>query len=140
MESRKARLRALAKLCEEAGPEDGIDPRVIRRGASRKKKHSKTPQLAKQAEVAIQMVLSASADPLLRQLVVVRVEPATRNGNLLVVLGPGGSAEDLEEAEVIEALQRADGRLRGAVAGDIHRKRVPNLAYAFAPGLGGTDE
>jgi len=133
MESSQSRLRAIAKLCDARGPEDGVDPRHISRGSSRKKTHKKTSQLCKQAQVTMQMVLSASEDLALRGLTVVDVEPAASKGNLLVVLKQGEQEEELTETEVLEALARATGVLRGAVAEAIHRKRVPNLAYAFIP-------
>ena len=140
MESSHARLRAIAKLCDRTGPEDGVDPRHSSRGSSRKKKSRKIPQLCKQAELTIQMVLSASGDSVLRALTVVDVEPTTSKGNLLVVLKSGEHQEESTEAETREALARATGVLRGAVAEAIHRKRAPNLAYAIISAHGWRDE
>jgi len=135
MTSREARLRAIASSCDELGPEDGVNPRLQRRGSSRKKKHEKTPQLCRQVEETLQLVLSDTSDPVLRELVVARVEPGPGDGNLLVLV-TAARTSDVTGEEAMEALTRAAGVLRGAVAASIHRKRTPAIGYAFVPPSG----
>lgn len=138
MTSRKASLRAIASLCDEIGPEDGIDPRLLARGSSRKskKEHRKTLQLRRQAEVAIQLVLDELGDDGLQGLAVTRVETDTNAGRLIVLLRPTSAESTTHEVEALEALARASGVLRSAVAFAIHRKRAPILTFRLVPWQG----
>ena len=76
MNSRKISLRAIAALCDEVGPEDGVDPRQVRRTPHRRKKDKKAKQVSRQAEMTVQLTLGALLDEALEDLRVVRVEPA----------------------------------------------------------------
>lgn len=130
-------MKEIASLVDEIGPGDGVDPRHSRRAASRKGKRSrKAWQLCKQASVALELALYALDDPDLRELRVVRVEPAPDASRLLVVVCPARESTVTEEA-AMSALARAEGALRSAVAKAIHRKRTPTLAFGFVEGLGG---
>lgn len=132
MKSRRRRLREIASLCDEIGPEDGVDPRRLRRGSKpSSKRNRKTWQLCKQASVAIELALAALRDEELIELRLVRVEPAPDASRLLVVVCPAPSSSTTTEAEALEALQRARGPLRAEVAKTIHRKRAPTLTFAF---------
>jgi ribosome-binding factor A len=133
MKSRRESLRAIASLCDTIGPEDGIDPRHIRRGEPRTRSERKVRQLCKQAEVALHLAFGAVGDIDLNDLLVERVEPAPDASRLLVVVRPSDPESDMTEALALEAVTRAGGLLRDAVSAAIHRKRMPVLTFGFAP-------
>ena len=140
MSSRKTSLREIASLCDVPGPEDGVDPRSIARGSSRKKKVAirKDRQLCREAEVTLRLALSELRDEASDGLAVVRVEPAPDAGHLrvCVAVAPGtGVDRSAERPEDLEALlERVEGGLRAAVASAIHRKRAPRLSFVLVPG------
>lgn len=86
----------------------------------------KTIQLCRQVEEAISMALFASADPTLRDLHVIAVEPL-RGAALLRVLVTTETEEALDPQLITDKLDRARGYLRAEVAKAINRKRVPGL-------------
>ena len=131
MNSRKISLRAIAALCDEVGPEDGVDPRQVRRTPHRRKKDKKAKQVSRQAEMTVQLTLGALLDEALEDLRVVRVEHAPDSRRLLVVLGPRGSSTSTTEADAAEVVQKVEQHLRREVAAAIHRKRAPSLTFAF---------
>lgn len=138
MVSRKVSLRAIASLCDEIGPEDGVDPRHIRRerlGSGKQRKEQKAKQVCKEAEVTVQLALSALLDEALQELRVNRVEPAPDSRRLLVVLEARSNSTHMTEHEAGEALRKVERRLRMDLASALHRKRVPSLTFAFV-GLG----
>jgi ribosome-binding factor A len=90
----------------------------------------KLPQLCKQVERAASEVLSAEMEGAIwTGAWVAGVEPAPDASRLqvVVVLAREATVEDLPRAHA-ELLQRAS-RFRFAVAGAIHRKRTPELAF-----------
>ena len=135
MTSRKASLRAIASLCDEIGPGDGVDPRLTHGASSRKKKkeHQKNSQLCKQAEVAVQLALNGLGDERVEGLAVVAVEADLNATRLIILLGAAREGSSINEAEACEALATATGLLRAAVAAAIHRKRAPSLTFRFLP-------
>ncbi|MEK8019520.1 MAG: hypothetical protein VSS75_021820, partial [Candidatus Parabeggiatoa sp.] len=71
MTSRKEWLKEVASLCEEVGPEDGIDPRKLCHKQPINKTHRKTYQVCKQAEKTLNLVMAGEwVEPLLRELIV----------------------------------------------------------------------
>lgn len=131
MTSRKMSLRAIASLCDEIGPEDGLDPRRSRRGRTGRKKKRKARQVSKEAEVTVRLTLGALVDDAFHDLRVVRVEPAPDSRRLLVVLGPRYGPVGLTEAEATGVVRKVEHRLREEVARALHRKRAPSLTFAF---------
>lgn len=113
---------------------DGIDPDVFFEESVRKSGRRKDFQLCAQVQEAIASALAAElGDPLLRELWVVRVEPAPTASQLLVWVALPPEARALADAEAVLArLSKVEGMLRAEVAGAIHRKRVPTLSYAVA--------
>jgi hypothetical protein len=86
--------------------------------------------LCKQVEQAASHVLVEECeDPCLDGACVVQVQPAAEGGPLVVtvVLAPGQGVEIVPRA--FEALTAMSGAFRAAVAGWIHRKRVPELIF-----------
>jgi ribosome-binding factor A len=138
MKSRKQWLKKVASLCAEVGPEDGIDPRTVVHKQARRQKNRKTYQVCKQAEKTLNLVMAGeSVEPLLRELIVSAVEPAPDSSHLLVIVEPTSATVSLDEKAVLEALQRAGGRLRSAIATAINRKRAPQLSFRFIAATGG---
>jgi ribosome-binding factor A len=131
MKSRKQYLKEIATLCAEIGPEDGINPRTLFHKSARKKTDRKAYQVCKQAAKTLNMVMSL--EPLLRELRVGSVEPDPDSSHLLVYVEPSTPHQLLDEHQVLEALQRARGHLRSAVATAINRKRAPQLSFRITP-------
>jgi len=126
----------VVSLCGEVSPEDGVDPRTLFHKPTRKKTHRKTYQVCKQAEKTLNLVLaSESTDPVLRELFVCAVEPNPNSTHLLVIVEANEAVAPLNENEVLEALQRAEGRLRSALATSINRKRTPQISFRYVSWL-----
>ena len=87
----------------------------------------KTLQLCRQVERALMFVLSDSDDDVLRDLMVVAVQPAPNAGRLLVTTSP--LCEMINPLEAIARLQAARGWLRTEIASSIHRRKVPDLLF-----------
>ena len=119
-------------LCAEVGPEDGIDPRYVRREPPPNRAARKTLQLCKQVERELSLALAGDcADPVLGDLQVLSVEPAPNSARLLVTVSPSPSAAPLDANEVTAHLARASGKLRCEIAAAIHRKKTPELAFCL---------
>jgi ribosome-binding factor A len=131
MTSRKMSLRAIAALCDEIGPEDGVDPRRVRHRKRNTKKDRKAEQVSRQAEVAVRLTLGALFDDALEGVRVVRVEPAPDSRRLRVVLEQTTSPPEMTAREVAQVVERVDRILRMEVASALHRKRAPSLTFAF---------
>jgi len=131
MTSRKMSLRAIAALCDEIGPEDGVDPRRIRRRKRGSKKDEKAKQVSRQAEVTVQLTLGTMLDDALEDLRVVRVEPAPDSRRLRVVVEPKTRPPIMTEREAADVVQKVERLLRMEVAAALHRKRAPSLTFAF---------
>ncbi|EDN72933.1 hypothetical protein BGS_0134 [Beggiatoa sp. SS] len=132
MTSRKEWLKEVASLCEEVGPEDGIDPRKLCHKQPINKTHRKTYQVCKQAEKTLNLVMAGEwVEPLLRELIVSAVQPNPDSAHLLVIVEPISTSVLLDQDEVLSALLRAKGRLRAAIATAINRKRTPLISFLF---------
>jgi ribosome-binding factor A len=134
MTSRKPWLKNVDSLCAEVRPDDGIDPRACQ--PVRDKSHRKTYQVCKQAERTLNLRLAGNTvEPLLRELSVCAVEPYPDSSHLLVIVEPMTTTVSLNKNDVLQALQRANGYLRSALATTINRKRVPQLTFQFVTPL-----
>ncbi len=84
--------------------------------------------------MALSVALAAARSELLRELVVLRVEPAPNSSHLMVIVGPAGPGPaSVTAVEVSEALGHVAGYLRSEVAAAVHRKRAPELSFRFLP-------
>ena len=132
MTSKKQWLKDATALCAEIRPEDGIDPGKVVHKSIHSNKHRKTYQVCKQAERTLNLVLAGeSVEVLLRELSICAVEPNPDSSRLLVIVEPISTVVSLDKHDVLQALQRAEGRLRSAIATTINRKRVPQLTFHF---------
>lgn len=111
-----------APPCEELGPGDGLDPRFD--PVERKPGNRKALQLCAQVANALNMALADCSDECLREAFVEAVVPAPDSSHMLVKI-----RTTLDKELVMEALQKASGRMRNEIASAIHRKKVPQLRF-----------
>ena len=94
---------------------------------------AKTLQLCAQVHDALSFALGEVTDPVLCDLVLDRVEPMPDDRQLLVVmLDPCGHGV----VAALDALDRARGFLRAAVAGAVTRRKAPQLSFTVLPAGG----
>jgi ribosome-binding factor A len=125
---RQTSYKQIRELCGEPGPEDGLDPRETLRQGARRKGGRKAHQLCGQVAQALNYAFAVSGDDVLRDLLVVAIQPAPDESRLLVSVG-SALATRCDAALVLAHLQRAQGKLRAEAAAAIHRKKVPELAF-----------
>jgi len=125
--TRKQQLEA-ALLCDALGAEDGIDPRDRQKTKRQSKRTYHQEQVARQAERALSLAFSDSADPVLQDLDVHAV--AVVGNSLQVAVVPSGEGIAPSGPAIHAALGRASGRLRALVGEAITRKRVPDLVFS----------
>ena len=129
----------MREVCDEIGPDDGVDPRQLAR--ERMKQHRsvrpgppgpkapgrKALQLGHQVAQALDAVLAGdSRDEALRGLRVVSVAPAAGASCFLVTVAPD---PPFDPREVLARLEHASGWLRTEVAAAVTRKRAPVLSF-----------
>ena len=138
--------RALRALCDEIGPDDGIDPRTVARTRLRVHRKlrpaeaqgksasgRKARQLSRQVAETLDAVLAGDTrDALLRGLRVVSVVPAPDATRLLVTVEPLMPIDPVDKAELRVRLERATGWLRTEVAAAVTRRRAPLLTFHLA--------
>ena len=135
MKNSKDWLNEAKHLCDEIGPEDGVDPRVIARAMDRKTKNHKSERLGKEARHTLSMVFAGElSDPVFQELEVVDVA-ATDDGQFLIVsLTRIDNSFNIDETQILEKCQAVQGYLRSAIASAVKRKRVPNLKFELVQG------
>lgn len=116
-------------LAAEHSPEDGSDPKAFhdRRMSARELRQGpgrKGLQLCCQVKDALTVALAGCADEVLRDLTVVRVEPAPHTGRLMVTVA-GPAPGDVTDRH----LMIAANLLRREVARAIHRRKTPELVF-----------
>lgn len=106
--------------------------RGLRRGggASRSGPHRKALQLCHQVAETLNYVLSGECDDdVLRNVYVVRVDPAPDVGQMMVTVAPldpkGAAAPEV----ILSRLAHATSKLRSEVASSIHRRKTPQLLF-----------
>lgn len=130
MEKSKQWLSAAKQLCNELGPEDGIDPRYLARQKQGKSRNHKGKQLCKEAKRTLALVLAGEvSDPLLQNLAVDDVVTNDQGEFLWITLKATGNATATKINEIEMRLQSLQGFLRAAVAQSVRRKRVPALKF-----------
>lgn len=126
-----------AHLCAEFGAEDGVDPRYVKRQQARKKTPRKNLQLCKEAARIVALVLTGETQqPLLRDLLVLSVEPEGDGSCVCVTVGQYATDSLADETEVLAALSRVQGLLRSALAQALHRKYTPTLSFRYVGCVG----
>ena len=121
----------VAGLADEAGPEDGVDPKELQRKPwdAPKQAGRKALQLCGQVRDVLHAALAGCGDGVLQAVAVVGVEPAPHTGRLRVTVAvPADGSVSREQAAT--HLDRAVGLLRTEVAGAIRRRKAPELVFA----------
>lgn len=96
----------------------------IRRGRSR---GHKDLQVCRQVADAVSWFLAEVDDPVLAELCVVQVVPAPSAARVLVTLVPADG--DVDPDEALARLHAVTDDLREEVAAEVHRRRVPVVAF-----------
>src|SRR5262245_30400821 len=124
MSTRRPSQKDIEALVSSVGPEDGLDPRYVKKVTSGGRVNRKTLQLCHQVQQTLAAVLAACGDEVLRDLEVAAVSPAAGAGRLLVSFRPALSASVTEESAISAQLAKAAGLLRREVAVAIHRRKA----------------
>ncbi len=130
MNQPKQWLNEAKKLCDEIGPEDGVDPRLLARSIEPKPRCHKVKQLCKEAKHTLSLVLAGELyDPLLKDMDIVEVT-ADENGQFLCVsMIHVDTGAEPDENLILNKLQAIQGYLRSTIAQSVKRKRVPTLKF-----------
>ena len=92
----------------------------------------KTLRFCRQVRESLSIAFGACGDTVLSTLAVESVVPAPDAGHVFVTLS--FTAEPIPDPlDALARLHAAAGWLRVLIAGSISRKRVPELAFRFAP-------
>lgn len=131
MTAPSGRHDALRDLCAQVHDDDGIEHLRRQRGV-RQQTPRKDLQLCAQAARAIADALSTACnDPILRELIITRIEPAPDSGRLRVFAAAAPGSAPFTAQAALERLRAAKGILRAHVADAITRKRVPDLVFGW---------
>ncbi len=137
MKTKSNWLKGAVQLCSAFGPEDGIDPRYLKKHSERDESHKASLRLCSEVSKTLALVLAGDvSDPLLQNIDVIEVKPID-NSRILVVIVGHYKATDVNELAVLMALSKAQGVLRCAIARSIHRKYVPALRFKYVGTLSG---
>jgi ribosome-binding factor A len=93
----------------------------------------KVRQLCREVERTLGYALSSARDGLVRDLIVMSVDPAPDGSRLMVTLCPSTGALDVDVAELLAHLGELRGFLRREIAQALQRKRTPELAFRVVP-------
>ncbi len=131
MQSKKNALAIMRALCAEIGPDDGVDPRLLKRQTRNRRTPDlrKTRQLCGQIRRALDLALATSTDPHLQSAWVVQVTPAPNASRLRVEV----ANDEVELCALQASLHLAAGWLRAEATQAIHRKRTPDLQLVATP-------
>ncbi len=129
MSSNHPSRKDIESLCNDVGPEDGIDPRFLRLLPEDRHIGRKQLQLCRQVGRTLSEVLAGCGDEVLQELEVAGVTPAAGAGRMLVTLRPSASATPRNRAVIDARLARAHGMLRGEVATAVNRRKAPELLF-----------
>ncbi|WP_428242763.1 ribosome-binding factor A [Gynuella sp.] len=121
-------LHEAEQLCDEPGPEDGLDPRYLARFCLTRKTKRNQP-LEKVAQRTISLLLMAElADDVFRDIEVAAVQ-LSEDGQFLWVSIYHYSSVQAQLETVLQELNAVQGYLRAQVARVVNRKRVPVLKF-----------
>ena len=130
--TKRWRQNALS-LCEEIGPEDGIDSRRLSRTFVMEKEGHKSRQLCKAAQRTLSLLMGGEfSDPLLQCLTVADVTSDEAGASLLISFVLRSAGSPAPEDRILEKLYTVQGSLRAAIARSVNRKRVPALRFKLS--------
>jgi hypothetical protein len=117
------------QLCDEIGPEDGVDPRLLPTLHLSEKQSHKGKQLCKVAQRVLSLKMGEFSDPQLQLLSVLKVTSLHAGRSLLVVLSYEDSGLPEQELLIQQSLHAVEGSLRTAIAQSVKRKRIAALKF-----------
>lgn len=122
--------------------EEDADPSLFFGSRHPKRKTDrKARQLCGQVADTLSYVLGGECDDdVLRNLLVVAVDPAPDSSQLAVTVRQDPPLGAVSPAEVLARLTAASGKLRAAVAAAITRKRAPKLLFRVQPVVPGEEQ
>lgn len=113
---------------------DDFAPYLDHADSRAKARDRKTGQLCAEVERTLTFLLdSEGRDEVLQDFAVEAVVPNPNAASLLVVLRPRDRSRPFELAPVLRRLSEVKGYWRGQIAGAIHRKKTPELAFQVLP-------
>jgi ribosome-binding factor A len=102
--------------------------------ASRETTDRKLLQLCRQAEQTIDSVLAGELDDdVLRDLQVLKVEPAAASNRLIVTVAPRDPTRPADLGLIAARLESVSHTIRSELATSITRRRVPALTFLVVP-------
>lgn len=112
-----------------SAPMDEVSGRSDRAGRGRRPDR-KTLQLCRQVADTLNYVLTGEMDDdLLRNLYVVRVDPAPDVGQMMVTVAPMDPKDADRSDQILTHLMHATKKLRTEVARSINRRKTPQLLF-----------
>lgn len=130
MKPTKQWLERAELLCDEIGPDDGLDSRLLSRTFTHEKTSYKSRQLCKVAKHTLSLVLSGEfSDPMLQNLAVIDVSSNGEGEALCISLSYNDAGSVMDEERILERLHAVQGSLRAEIARSLKRKRVPALRF-----------
>lgn len=125
MNKAKYWLNKAKQLCDEIGPEDGVDPRVLARALDTKNRNHKSKQLCKETKHTLSLVLAGEiSDPTLQNIEVVDVT-ANEDGQFLFVSVTHIASDVVsDEKKILNKLQAIQGYLRSAIAQSVSEMKT----------------
>jgi hypothetical protein len=117
------------QLCDEIGPEDGVDPRLQSTAYFSEKPGHKSKQLCKVAQRVLSQMMGEFRDPKLQALSVLKVTSLHEGRSLLVMLSYEDHCLPEQAALILQSLHAVEGLLRAAIARSVKRKRIAPLKF-----------
>ncbi len=135
---KQTKIRSHDDVCSELRPEDGQDPRLLKRRETvtpRRDREARHERYCRAVQQSLETCFAVGlGDELLNTVNIESVEPTRSGAGMLVIVSAEGEAADLAAIEL--GLAALAGRLRAEVAHDIRRKRTPMLTFRVVPTLG----
>lgn len=133
MSGKHPRIGTPADLTDELTSDDGQDPKQFfdRRtwNEQARKAGRKALQLCEQVKTSLHGILAACADDVVRDLLVLAVEPAPHTGRLRIAVAVAPTADAVSRDEALSRLYAVGGWVRSEVASAIHRRKAPELVW-----------
>lgn len=124
-------------LTDELREGDGVDPKEEKKRAQAVLRKGKPDhavfRLASQIGTAIRMSMQLSGDALLCSFDVSTVEPTTSGNSFRVQVFATDTTMEYDPRRIKELLDAAKPRFRQDIAGEIHRKKVPDITFDVLP-------
>jgi len=123
-------LNEAKQLCDEIGPEDGVDPRVLAHALeTTKRSHTKQTTMQRGKNTLSLVLTGEVSDPALQNIEVIDITANEDGQFLFVSVAHIASGVAPDEKQMLNKLKTIQGYLRSAIAQSVKRKRVPALKF-----------